>query len=126
MLFESALFFDGTTNTLHRVTRRWQLTNTRYLLAPFNWPRPKPWTCSINKLTPASIGSALPPASDVEPKPGIPNPTGLDELTAVITPDGEYAVFDFTGALPRAKLYDRWQVSTNDTRHARRHQQPRL
>jgi hypothetical protein len=42
------------------------------------------------------------------------NPTGLDELTAVIKPDGQYAVFDFTGALPRAKLYSNWQVSTND------------
>ena len=30
--FEKALFFDGTTNTLHHLTRRWQLTNTRYLL----------------------------------------------------------------------------------------------
>ena len=35
-------------------------------------------------------------------------------MTAVIKPDGQYAVFDFTGALPRAKLYANWQVSTND------------
>ncbi len=44
------------------------------------------------------------------------NPSGFDlsELTAVIKPDGQYAVFDFTGALPRAKLYANWQVSTND------------
>ena len=32
----------------------------------------------------------------------------------MIKPDGQYAVFDFTGALPRAKLYANWQVSTND------------
>ena len=51
---------------------------------------------------------------DIAPKPGIMNPTGLDELTAVIKPDGQYAVIDFTGALPRAKLYANWQVSTND------------
>ena len=35
-------------------------------------------------------------------------------MTAVIKPDGQYAVFEFTGALPRAKLYSNWQVSTND------------
>ena len=51
---------------------------------------------------------------DVGPKPEVPNPTGLDELTAVIKPDGQYAVFDFTGALPRAKLYTNWLISTND------------
>jgi hypothetical protein len=50
----------------------------------------------------------------IEGKPGIPNPASYEELTAVITPEGEYAVFDFTGALPRAKLYTNWIVSTND------------
>ena len=35
-------------------------------------------------------------------------------MTAVPNPDGQYAVFEFTGALPRAKLYANWQVSTND------------
>ena len=28
--------------------------------------------------------------------------------------DGDLALFDFTGALPRAKLYANWQVNTND------------
>jgi uncharacterized membrane protein YfhO len=35
-------------------------------------------------------------------------------LTAVIVTNGPYALFEFTGALPRAKLYSNWQVSTND------------
>ncbi|MCX6928823.1 MAG: hypothetical protein NT154_37265, partial [Verrucomicrobia bacterium] len=30
--FETALAFDNSTNTLNRLTRRWQLTNTRYLI----------------------------------------------------------------------------------------------
>ena len=29
--------------------------------------------------------------------------------------NGTYALIEFTGALPRAKLYSHWQVSTNDT-----------
>ena len=109
MGFESALLFDRTTNTLHRVTRRWQLTNTRYLLGPAGF-----LDVLNQQIDPAKQRFRIAARFHIEAKPGIPSPTGLDELTAVITPDGEYAVFDFTGALPRAKLYSSWQVSTND------------
>jgi hypothetical protein len=36
----------------------------------------------------------------------------LSGLTAVLDTNGPYAVFEFTGALPRARLYSHWQVST--------------
>ena len=48
------------------------------------------------------------------PKPGIDQPTQLEQLTAVVSENGGYALFEFTGALPRAKLYSNWQVNTND------------
>jgi hypothetical protein len=35
-------------------------------------------------------------------------------LTGVPDTNGPFALFEFTGALPRAKLYANWQVSTND------------
>ena len=41
-------------------------------------------------------------------------PTELEQFTATPSPDGDLALFEFTGALPRAKLYFNWQVSTND------------
>jgi hypothetical protein len=107
--FESALFFDGTTNTLHHLTRRWQLTNTRYLLGAAGFLE-----VLNQEVDPVQRRFRFATRFDITAKPGIPNPTGLDELTAVIKPDGQYAVFDFTGALPRAKLYANWQVSTND------------
>jgi hypothetical protein len=107
--FESALYFERTTNTLHRVTRRWQLTNTRYLLGAAGF-----LDVLNQQIDPVQHRFRIAARFDIAPKPGIPNPTGLDELTAVIKPDGQYAVFDFTGALPRAKLYANWQVSTND------------
>jgi hypothetical protein len=47
------------------------------------------------------------------PKPGITNPTKIAEQTAVVTTNGTFAVFEFTGALPRAKLYSNWEVNTN-------------
>jgi len=107
--FETTLFFDRTTNTLHRVTRRWELTNTRYLLGAAGFLE-----VLNQQIDPVQHRFRIAARFDIAPKPGIANPTGLDELTAVIKPDGQYAVFDFTGALPRAKVYANWQVSTND------------
>ncbi len=62
---------------------------------------------------------------NVLPKPGIAIPNGMspeqfayylppDKVTAVLNTDGPYALFEFAGALPRAKLYSNWQVNTND------------
>jgi hypothetical protein len=48
------------------------------------------------------------------PKPGIDQPTQLEQLNAVVSENGGCALFEFTGALPRAKLYSNWQVNTND------------
>jgi hypothetical protein len=48
------------------------------------------------------------------PKPGVTRPTKYEQLTAVTSTNGAYAVFDFTGALPRTKLYSSWMVITND------------
>jgi hypothetical protein len=51
---------------------------------------------------------------DIVARPGVSNPTKLEQLTAVKKEDGPFAVIEFTGALPRAKLYTHWLVSTND------------
>ena len=109
--FESALFFDRTTNTLHRITRRWQLTNTRYLLGAAGF-----LDVLNQQIDPVLHRFRIATRFDIAAKPGISNPAGLqgDELTAVIKPDGQYAVFEFTGALPRASLYANWLVTTND------------
>ncbi len=108
--FEGALSFDGATNTLHRITRRWQLTNTRYLLG---------WSGFLDALNqqmdPVQHRFRIVTRFDIALKPDVSTFTGAgDELTAVINPDGQYALFEFTGALPRAKLYSNWQVSTKD------------
>ncbi len=51
---------------------------------------------------------------NITPKPGITHPTKLEELTAVLETNGPFALFEFTGALPRAALYPARQVITND------------
>jgi hypothetical protein len=109
LAFESALAFDGSSNTMHRLTRRWELTNTRYLLGA------APFLEVLNQqVDPVQHRFRIAARFDIAAKLGIPNPTSLDELTVVSKPDGQYALFDFTGALPRARLYANWQVSTND------------
>jgi len=84
--------------------RHWELTSTRYFLAP------------------AALGPSLAPQGfrellefNLQGKPGVSEIRSYEEMTAVpVTTNGQYAVFEFTNALPRAKLYSNWQVSTND------------
>jgi hypothetical protein len=48
------------------------------------------------------------------PLPGLKQAAHVDELTAVPSSDGTFGLIEFTRALPRAKLYSKWQVTTND------------
>jgi hypothetical protein len=107
--YRRALAHDGTTNTLYRITRDWELTNTRYLLGPAFLLEVLNQQVDLGRQR-FRIATTF----DLRLKPGIRKLTAYDELTAVIETNGAYAVFEFTGALPRAKLYANWQVSTND------------
>ncbi len=96
-------------DTLRLMTRKWELTNTRYLLGMVGF------VDLLNKqFDPGRERFHMAERFNIEPKPGILQPTKLEELTAVSSLTGNYALIEFTGALPRAKLYTNWQVSTND------------
>ncbi|HTY88356.1 MAG TPA: hypothetical protein VMB80_12885 [Candidatus Acidoferrum sp.] len=103
------LAYDGTPDSVYRIARHWQLTNTRYLLGPAGF-----LDVLNEQLDPAARRFRVAQRFDVVPKPGIERPTRLEDLTAVPDDNGNYALFEFAGALPRAKLYDHWQVNTND------------
>ena len=107
LAYEAALLC-GATAKASPMLRRWQLTNTRYLLGPAGYL--SPLNQELDPLHRFRILAQFKPL----PKPGIANPTRLEEISVEIAPDGQFALFDFTGALPRAKLYSNWQVSTND------------
>jgi hypothetical protein len=108
--FETALSFDGTSNTLFRIRRRWELTNTRYLLGASGF-----LPVLNEQLDPVQHRFRYLARFDLALKPGISHFSGrLEEITAVPKTDGQYAVFEFTGALPRANLFSQWQVMTND------------
>ena len=91
------------------IARHWELSNTRYLLGAAGF-----LNVMNQQLDPAQNRFRIAQRFDVVPKPGITRPTQLEELTVVTNNDGDLALFEFTGALPRAKLYFNWQVNTND------------
>jgi hypothetical protein len=107
--FETALQFRNSEDSSYLIARRWQLTNTRYLLGPAGY-----LDVMNEQLDPAQRRFRIVQRFEVVPKPGIERPTRLEELTAVTNDTGPYALFEFTVALPRVKLYSEWQVSTND------------
>jgi hypothetical protein len=108
-------------STFPQATRRWELTNTRYLLGPAGLLE-----LLNDQFDPLQHRFRIIQRFSVLPRPGIAVPDGIspeqfvnflppDKQTALPSTDGPYALFDFTGALPRAKLYSHWQISTNDT-----------
>jgi hypothetical protein len=108
--FDSALMFRGTPDSTYLLTRKWALTNTRYLLGPAGY-----LDVLNQQIDPERRRFRIVETFDVAIKPGISNPTGLEELTVQPTgTNGAYALFEFTGALPRAKLYSNWQAPAKD------------
>jgi hypothetical protein len=108
--YKEALAPRADPTTAQLITREWQLTNTRYLLGPAGFLE-----VMNEQLDPAQQRFRILQRFEVMPKPGILQPTRLEELTAVPSEKGNYALFEFTGALPRAKIYGNWQVNTNDS-----------
>jgi hypothetical protein len=109
----------GSEDKNYLVTRHWQLTNTRYFLGPAALLE------SLNQqLDPQLRRFRIADRFDLLPKPevAVPNSISPEQFVSYLPPDlitarpsanGAYAIFEFTGALPRAKLYSDWRISTN-------------
>ena len=108
-MYLEALSPRGTLETAPLIARQWELTNTRYVLGAAGF-----LDMLNQQLDPARHRFRIAQRFDLVAKPGITQPTRLEELTAMPASDGDLALFEFTGALPRVKLYANWQVNTND------------
>jgi hypothetical protein len=107
--FAKALTATDPRDFLRVNVRTWQLANVRYLLGA------APFFNSLNQpFDPAHPPFRLVERFNLVPKPGFAAAAQLDQLTAEPAPDGRYALFEFTQALPRARLYTNWQIQTND------------
>ena len=98
-----------------RIVRRWQLTNTRYLLGAAGY------LGVLNQvLDPTQRRFQIVQKFVTIPKPGVIEPKLLSDLAIAPNDNGQFALFEFTGALPRVKLYNHWEVSTNENDTLRR------
>jgi hypothetical protein len=107
--FFMAMMPDGN-RPMPVLTRMWELSNTRYLLG--------------GRQVIESLGAQIDGGRnrfrivktfDIAPKPGAnPQRLTLDDIDWVLNDNGRFAIGEFTGALPRVKLYPHWQVATND------------
>ena len=101
--------YEMTLSQPNLLARHWQLTNVRYLLGPASY------LDSLNQqLDPAQKRFRILERFDIVPKPGVEQASQLEELTAVPGDNSPYALFEFTGALPRARLYSNWQLPASD------------
>lgn len=104
--FEGAMSSDGSKETIFRFARRWQLTNMRYLIAPA-----AAHSMLNTELDPGQRFRPLMFFEFLQEREGGPI---LARTNALDQTRPQFALFEFTGALPRVKLYSHWQVSTND------------
>jgi hypothetical protein len=102
-------FFPQSSAELPRVTRHWQLTNTRYLIGAAGF-----LDVLNRQFDPVQHRFRFAERFNIVPKAEIAHPIKLEDLTAVTDTNGPFAVFEFTGVLPRAGLYANWQTTTND------------
>jgi len=108
MYLESLTPHEPGTESL--LARRWELSNTRYLLGPADYLQ------LLNQmLDPEKHRFRIAERFEIVPKPGVTRAMRLEQVTAVANENGRYALFEFTGALPRVKLYGNWEVNTSDT-----------
>ena len=109
LAYKGALSPGGSPETAYYMARHWELTNTRFLLGP------AAYLDALNQqLDPVQHRFRIVQRFSVVSKPGIENATEYSQLTAVPAENGDYALFDFTGALPRARLYSQWQVCSGN------------
>jgi len=102
-------FLPVSEDKTYLLTRRWQLANVRYLLGPAGF-----LDVLNEQLDPAQHRFRIAQRFTLAPKPGVEQAMKLEELTAEPEANGPYALFEFTGALPRARLYSNWQLPMND------------
>ena len=112
MAFEMALTPETNAPASRLTLRRWELTNTRYVVGTMHF-----YDFFNRQLDPELQRLRVVERFKLSPRPGFAGQ--LTQLTtadvaAVPATNGPFALFEFTGALPRTRLYRRWQVATND------------
>ena len=104
-LFQKAIPAD----TPMSVKRLWELTNTRYVVGFGGGVL----DFLNQQVDPAAKRFHLVKSFNLVTKPG-KSGFALTDYTAETNANGQLALIEFTGALPRASLFANWTVNTND------------
>jgi hypothetical protein len=91
------------------LTRMWELSNTRYLLGG-----KQALVAVARELDAGRDRIKILKTFDMTPKPGIANPQTIDEVDWILHENGRFALAEFSGALPRVKLYPVWRKASDD------------
>ncbi len=93
---------------LPRLGRQWELTNTRYLIGLADF-----LTVLNQAVDPTQHSFRYKERFTIAPKPDYPRSNNPQDWTAVPDTNGPFAVFEFAGAVPRAKLYSNWELEVS-------------
>ena len=108
---ENQTYRDALLGRAQTLVRLWELTNTRYL---FGLSDPNLLNVLGGQFDGGRGRFQIHSRFDLAPKPGVTTPTRMDEVTVITNGPGQFALIEFTGALPRARLFTHWQATTND------------
>jgi hypothetical protein len=108
----SAAFMPTNEALFPRAARLWELSNTRYILG-----QPQYVQDLNSRFDPGKARFRVLTNFSPVPKPGLPagvQPT-INDVTWELGPNGPLGIIEFTGAMPRYKLFSAWEQSVNDT-----------
>ncbi|MSU34266.1 MAG: hypothetical protein EXS36_03985 [Pedosphaera sp.] len=96
--------------------RLWELTNTRYILATRGTADQlnQAFDPGRRRFREVLAFSAASKPGRAEPKASIPLEQFYDDITVVAATNGPYALFEFSGALPRVMMHSRVEVLADD------------
>ena len=116
--FLGALRVDAEGRNPPGTMRFWELSNNRYVLGfsgPFVDVLNRAFDSAENRFRIATLPDGRPATFDFVPKEKRTTPSQWPEdYSTVISSNGQLAVIEFTGALPRVSLFANWQVETNN------------
>jgi hypothetical protein len=88
--------------------RLWELSNTRYLVTSAEL------LPLLQQAAPSPDAFRVVMPINVAPKPTVSDVPNPGDFTVVPDPNGPYAVIEYTNALPRARLFGRWETPPDD------------
>lgn len=115
-MFLMALPWNNTSN----IMRTWELTSTRYLLGngadDFVNALNQRFDPGRNRFRIMKFPDGQPARFNLTLKPDYDTNKWLTymDYTVAPNPNGELGIVEFTGTLPRAKLFSNWQISADD------------